>query len=50
MIGYAWSGWQSALGAFLIAGVARGGLPPALHVLYQFALPLHRQAPVFLQL
>jgi stearoyl-CoA desaturase (Delta-9 desaturase) len=23
MIGYAWGGWQSALGAFLIAGVAR---------------------------
>ena len=42
-IGYAWGGWTAALGAFLIAGVARVVAWTALHLLHQLALPLHRE-------
>ena len=41
-----------ALGARRVSHRRRGprGLPPALHLLHQFALPLHRQAALFLAL
>ena len=49
-LGYAWGGWVVGARRFPHRRCRPRRFPPALHVLHQFALPLHRQAPVFLAL